>query len=248
MHDLVGPLRQRMAVDLVVANGENAASGLGITPRIARSFFADGVDVITSGNHIWRRHNIIKYFADEPRLLRPANYPPQNPGSGLVIVTTADGTRVAVINLMGRVFMDPVDCPFRVADEILASLPQGLSVILVDFHGEASSEKQALGFYLAGRVSAVVGTHTHVQTADEQVLPGGTAYITDVGMTGPTLSVIGMERERAIERFVYKRTAPIVPASEPGRLHGVLITVDPTNGKALSIQRVQEELDVSPSR
>src|SRR2546422_1161715 len=212
--DIVGSpgreiVRERLAdivaqqkVDLVIANCENAASGFGITPRLVEELLAAGVEVLSGGNHIWDRKEIFEYMAQEPRLLRPANFPDGNPGSGLYLGAAKNGVRYAVLNLQGRVFMTPIDCPFRTADRELARIPSGVSVVIVDIHAEASSEKMAMGWYLDGRVTAVIGTHTHVPTADEQILPGGTAFISDVGMTGPHAGIIGMDRDGIIKKFL----------------------------------------------
>jgi metallophosphoesterase (TIGR00282 family) len=224
-------------IDLVVANGENASGGIGITPQVADQFLSQGVDLLTSGNHIWKHKEILPYLDDTDRLLRPANYPPETPGRGLAMVETAGGEPAAIINLEGRVFMNSLECPFRTADRLLETLPPEVKVILVDLHAEATSEKQALGWYLDGRVSAVVGTHTHVQTADERILPGGTGYITDVGMTGPVDSVIGMNREIIQERFLTQRPHPFKVATQNLQLQGVVLKIDPT-GRCREIHRV----------
>ncbi|MCA9522248.1 MAG: TIGR00282 family metallophosphoesterase [Myxococcales bacterium] len=239
-------LRERLRCDWVIVNGENAAAGLGITPRNARDLFQWGADALTSGNHIWRKSAISRYLEEEPRLLRPANFPAENPGRGLVVLGEG-AAAIAVINVMGRVFMDPLDCPFQVAETLLAGLDPAIRVRLIDFHAEATSEKQAFARHFDGRVSAVVGTHTHVATADERVLPLGTGTITDVGMTGPIESVIGMDCERAVARFVNRRTAPIVPAGGRAMLNGVLLDVDDESGRCLSIERIREDEDVSAS-
>jgi metallophosphoesterase (TIGR00282 family) len=190
--------------DLVIANGENAAGGFGITPEIAEELFSLGIQVLTSGNHVWDKKDIEPYLTKQDRLIRPANYPPGNPGFGSVIISTADAGKAAVLNLEGRVFMSNLDDPFRVAEREIEKLKAETRVVLIDFHAEATSEKVALAWHLDGRASAVIGTHTHVQTADERVLPGGTAFITDVGMTGPMDSVIGVKKEQAIARFLYQ--------------------------------------------
>ena len=213
-------------IDLVVANGENASGGIGITPQVADQLLSQGIDLLTSGNHIWKYKEILPYLEETDRLLRPANYPPETPGRGFAIVETAAGERAAVLNLEGRVFMNPLECPFRTAEQVLASLPKEVKVILVDMHAEATSEKQAMGWFLDGRVSAVVGTHTHVQTADERVLPGGTGYITDVGMTGPVDSVIGMKKEIILERFLSQRPQPFKVAAQNIQLQGVILKID----------------------
>jgi metallophosphoesterase (TIGR00282 family) len=206
VHDCLKRLQEELEVDVTILNCENAAAGFGVTPTIADDFFHWGVDVLTSGNHIWDKKEIFSYLDRNARILRPANYPPDNPGHGCVTVTTASGEQVAVLNLQGRVFMPTTDDPFRVADAELAKLPKSVKVIFVDMHGEATSEKLAMGWYLDGRVSAVIGTHTHIPTADETILPGGTAYQTDAGMTGPFMSVIGVMKEDVIHRFLDRKS------------------------------------------
>ena len=235
---LLPRLRQQHAIDLAVVNIENAAGGFGVTPQIARSCLeGGGVDVLTSGNHIWDKREIIEYISKENLLLRPANFPAGTPGSGYITVK-AGPHRVGVLNLMGRVFMNPIDCPFRKADEIVEELRRETPIVLVDMHSEATSEVVALGWYLDGRVSAVVGTHRHVQTADERVLPGGTAYITDLGMTGPVDSVIGVDKDIIIQRFLTQMPIRFEPAKGPAALRGVVIAVDPETGRATAIQRL----------
>jgi metallophosphoesterase (TIGR00282 family) len=231
-------LVQEQSVDLVIANGENAAGGFGITPKIAEELFRVGVHVITLGNHTWDKKEIIDYLPKEERLLRPANYPEGAPGSGRVVVTTATGERVGILHLVGRVFMAPLDCPFRRAKAELEILRSSTKMIVVDFHAEATSEKAAMGWYLDGEVSAVLGTHTHVQTADEEILPKGTAYITDVGMTGPTQSIIGVKREVVLERFITQIPRRLEPAVGPGQLSGVIVEIDRRSGRSLGIQRI----------
>ncbi|MFQ5927637.1 MAG: TIGR00282 family metallophosphoesterase [Terriglobia bacterium] len=224
---------------LVVANCENAAAGIGITPPLVEELFATGIDVLTSGNHIWDRKEILPYFeqgAANGRLLRPANYP-SAPGSGLCLGQTRTGVAYAVLNLQGRVFMPEIDCPFKTADRLLESLPRALKVIVVDMHAETTSEKQAMGFYLDGRVSAVLGTHTHVPTADEKILPGGTAYLTDVGMTGPYAGVIGNAKEGVLRRFLTSLPTRLKVAEEDVQLCGALVDIDETSGHARAIQR-----------
>jgi len=221
-------LNERHAIDYIVVNAENLAGGFGITEPTCKEIFGLGVHVLTSGNHIWDKREVLEYIPGEPRLLRPYNYPADCPGSGLHLGAAADGTRVAVLNLQGRVFMPPIDCPFRGAERALAEIGDRADVVLVDIHAEATSEKIAMGWHLDGRVSAVVGTHTHVPTADERVLPEGTAYVTDLGMTGPYDSVIGVDKKPA--RFATAKGDP--------RLYGMLIEIDPGTGKAQSIQRV----------
>jgi len=230
-------LRAQCEIDFVVSNVENAAAGFSITPRIAEDLFAAGVDVMTSGNHIYDKKEIFDYIEREPRLLRPANYAPGVPGKGRW-VGKCKGIPVAVINLQGRAFMSPCDDPFRCADAQLAALEPSVKIILVDMHAETTAEKMAMGRYLDGRVSAVVGTHTHVQTADEQVLPGGTGYITDLGMTGPHDGVIGMQTGSVIERFL-KGIAPRFEPSEGDiKLNGVIVDLDEETGRALRVERV----------
>jgi len=235
---LLPRLRQEHAIDVAVVNIENAAGGFGVTPQIARTVLeGGGVDVLTSGNHIWDKKEIIPYIGKENLLLRPANFPPGTPGVGYITVK-AGPHRVGVLNLMGRVFMHPIDCPFRKADEVVQELRRDTPIVLVDMHAEATSEVMAMGWYLDGRVSAVVGTHRHVQTADERLLPGGTAYITDLGMTGPVDSVIGVDKDIIIQRFLTQMPIRFEPAKGPAALRGVVIAVDPESGRATSIQRV----------
>jgi len=224
--------------DFVIANVENAAGGFGLTKEISQKISSSGVDVQTSGNHIWDRKEIHSYFEAEPRLLRPANYPAGAPGLGYNIYSAKNGESVAVINLQGRIFMPSIDCPFRTIDKILNDLSGQAKLIFVDFHAEATSEKQALGWYLDGRVSGVFGTHTHVQTADERVLPGGTAYISDVGMSGPYASVIGVEVKDALYRIMSGLPNRFNIAEGDVRMAAVIVNVDPATGKAQSIERV----------
>src|SRR6266404_856027 len=238
VHALLPGLRKQHEADLAIVNVENAASGFGVTPLIARTFLEHGVDVMTSGNHIWDKKEIIEYIGKENLLLRPANFPVGTPGVGHVTVK-AGPHKVAVLNLMGRVFMLPIDCPFRKADEIAAELRRETPIILVDMHCEATSESLAMGWYLDGRASAVVGTHRHVQTADERVLPGGTAYITDLGLTGPTDGVIGVDRDQIIQRFLNQMPIRFETAKGPAALQGVVIVVEPETGRATSIRRLR---------
>src|SRR5262245_60119878 len=232
-------LQEDLAVDLTILNCENAAAGFGVTPTIADEFFDWGIDVLTSGNHIWDKKEIIPYLGKSRRLLRPANYPADNPGRGVVTLKTQAGEEAAVLNLQGRVFMPATDDPFRVADAELAKLPRHIKVIFVDMHGEATSEKVAMGWYLDGRVSAVVGTHTHIPTADETILPGGTAYQTDAGMTGPFNSVIGVLKEDVIRRFLTSIPEKFEAASLDAQLNGVFVEVDSKTGKSQRIERVR---------
>jgi metallophosphoesterase (TIGR00282 family) len=223
-------------IDLAIANAENAAGGFGITPAIAEDLFAMGLDVITSGNHVWDKRDLYDYLNRQPRLLRPANYP-EAPGSGLVVYQARNGVECAVMNLQGRVYMPNTDCPFREADKILASLDPSVKVKFVDFHAEVTSEKIAMGWYLDGRVSAVVGTHTHVPTADTRILPGGTAYQTDCGMTGPYDSVIGVQTEIILQRFLTALPVRMEAARQNPELHAVIVDVDETTGKARAVRR-----------
>jgi 2',3'-cyclic-nucleotide 2'-phosphodiesterase len=229
-------------VDFVIANCENAAGGTGVDPGTARELLAAGVDVLTSGNHVWAKREIIDYLRDSDVLLRPANFAPSCPGFGYSVRPSRAGVAVGVVNLIGRVFMGTYDCPFRAADAAIESLAARAEVILVDMHAEATSEKAAMGWHLDGRVSAVVGSHTHVQTSDERVLPGGTAYITDAGMCGPRDSVIGVRREQVLERFLTQMPNRFEVAAGPVWVQGVLIDVDEASGRARSIERVREEV------
>jgi hypothetical protein len=235
----VPKLVRERGVDCVIANAENAAGGFGVTPDVARELFSVGVHVITSGNHIWDKKEIIEYIKGEPRLLRPANYPKGTPGKGSVVVTTASGEKVGVLQLMGRVAMPTLDCPFRVGKHEVDALRREVRTVIVDMHAEATSEKMAMGWYLDGEVSGVFGTHTHVQTADERILPKGTAYLTDVGMVGPTESVIGIKKEIAIEKFLSQMPRRFEVAPGPCVFSAVLFEVDTAMGKALSIERLR---------
>jgi hypothetical protein len=244
---LVPRLIARDGVDLVVANAENSASGIGVTPDAAEELLAAEVDLLTSGNHIWAKREIVPYL-EKPgcRLLRPANYPPGAPGRGRAVIATPDGRKLGVLNLEGRVFMKALDDPFRAALEGVEALrAEGARAILVDMHCEATSEKNAMGWFLDGKVSAVLGTHTHVQTADARVLPGGTAFVTDVGMCGPWDSVIGVRKELVLERFLSARPVSFDPAKRDVWLQGALVDVDDATGLARSIARVQEKLEES---
>jgi len=240
---LLPGLAQEHGIDFVLANGENAAGGMGITVGVARELLEAGVHVVTLGNHVWKHKEGAQVVENETRLIRPANFPPGVPGRGEGIFSSGEGTRIAVLNLCGRTFMEALDCPFRVANEAVARLREQVRVIIVDMHAEATSEKQAMGFYLDGRASAVIGTHTHVQTADERVLPGGTAYITDVGMTGPKNSIIGMQPEGIMARFISRLPARFEVARGPVLLNAAVITVNEETGLAEGIQRLQQEIE-----
>ncbi len=239
-------LIDRERVDFVVANLENAAGGFGITPQVMEELDALPVDVWTSGNHIWDKKEGIPLLDAYPTLIRPANYPEGNPGRGWVVEETAAGVPVAVVNLQGQAMMPPIDNAFRVADRVLAEIAEArpeVRVIVVDMHAEATSEKQAMGWHLDGRVTAVLGTHTHVPTADERILPGGTALQTDVGMTGPYESIIGMRPEKVLERFLLNTPRPFEPARRGGELRGAVVEADPETGRALSIRRIRLPAD-----
>ncbi len=250
IHDRLADILAQQQIDLCIANCENSASGFGITPRLSDELFQAGIEVLSGGNHIFDRKEIFDYFPHEPRLLRPANFPDGAPGSGLFIGAAKNGVKYAVLNLQGRTFMAPLDCPFRAADRELARIPPDVKIVLVDMHAETTSEKQAMGWYLDGQVSAVIGTHTHVATADERVLPRGTAYITDVGMTGPHDSVIGMEKDAIIRRFIESLPARFEVAANDIQMNCVLLDLDDSaalplaaRSPARSISRLRFRLD-----
>jgi metallophosphoesterase (TIGR00282 family) len=236
--ELLPKLSLQYKPDLTIANGENIAGGFGITEKVASDLFKAGVDLITTGNHVWDRKDGVPYLAKEYRVLRPANYPSGAPGNGSIVYTVKGEKKVAVLNVSGRVFMAALDCPFAVADDEVRRLGEITSKIVVDFHAEATSEKIAFGYFLDGRVSAVLGTHTHVQTADEKILPGGTAYITDVGMTGPSESVIGLEKKQIIQRFLNGMPQKYEVAKGPSALSAVAVEIDNNTGRASSIERL----------
>ena len=243
VQDHLDRIVDRHRVDFTIVNIENAADGNGITPEIADELFELGAHCLTSGNHIWDRTEIRDYISREPRLLRPLNYPADLPGSGAYIGETAAGGRVAVVNVMGRVFMPPVDDPFRPARACVEKMRERTPIVIVDMHAEATSEKQAIAAHLDGLASAVVGTHTHVQTADETILPRGTAYISDVGMTGPYDSIIGMDRQAALQRFLYSTPGRLPAARHGARLCAVVLDIDAGTGTARSIQRLSLDGD-----
>ncbi|HZL88426.1 MAG TPA: TIGR00282 family metallophosphoesterase [Pirellulaceae bacterium] len=232
-------MRQRERIDLVIANGENSADGSGISPSIHKKLIAAGVDCITLGDHIYRRSEIAPVLASEANILRPANYPAAAPGRGWTVVKASDGTSVAVISLLGRVFMRPVDCPWSAVDRVLAEIPAEVKVRIVDFHGEATSDKQLMGRYLDGKVTAVLGTHTHVTTADEQILPGGTAFQCDVGMTGPHESILGRRIDRVMETTLTFQPTQFDVATGDVRLCGTVVDADPQSGRATGIRRLK---------
>jgi 2',3'-cyclic-nucleotide 2'-phosphodiesterase len=246
VHDLVPEIVSSMGIDFVIANVENAAAGFGVTKEILAEMKSIGVECMTSGNHIWDRRESLPLLDAEPLLLRPHNYPVGAPGTGSKIFTSKAGVKIGVLNLMGRVFMRELDCPFRTADREVARLREETPVIVVDFHAEATAEKVALGWYLDGRVPALLGTHTHIQTADERILAKGTGYITDAGMTGPHDSVIGVKKEQAIQKFLSLLPTRFEPASGDVRLNGVHLDVDETTGRCRHIERVSLALEPAP--
>jgi 2',3'-cyclic-nucleotide 2'-phosphodiesterase len=243
--ELLPPLIEDRRIDLVIANCENAAAGFGVTRDIVEELYDSRIDVLTSGNHIWDKKEIIEFVSDYETLLRPANYPAKVPGIGSVVMPAASGEYIGVLNLAGRIFMQPIDCPFVTAKSKIAELRKKTKVIIVDIHAEATSEKKALGWYLDGEVSAVLGTHTHVQTADEEILPQGTAYLSDVGMTGPFDSVIGVKKEAVIERFLTMVPNKFEVAKGDVRLQGALLDINVKTGKANSIERISIKLQES---
>ncbi len=236
---LLPTIVNRYKIDLVIANGENAAGGFGITDKIVSEILGWGVHIITTGNHVWDKKEFITQISKEDRVLRPLNYPPGVPGYGSILYTLPNGEKVGVINISGRVFMSNIDCPFRTGKEEVEKLSNLTKMIIMDFHAEATSEKIAFGYFIDGKVSAVIGTHTHVQTADEKILPGGTAYITDVGMTGPNNSVIGIDKEQIIQRFLTNIPVRFETAKGEGIFSAIVIEVDESTGKSSAIQRLQ---------
>jgi metallophosphoesterase (TIGR00282 family) len=240
--EFVPSLISEKKIDLVIANCENAAAGFGVTREIVEELFGSRIDVLTSGNHIWNKKEVLDFIGDYETLLRPANYPATTPGSGAVLIPIAKGEYVGVLNLAGRIFMHPSDCPFVTAKDKIAELRAKTKIIIVDIHAEATSEKKALGWYLDGEVSAVLGTHTHVQTADEEILPQGTAYISDVGMTGPFDSVIGVKKDVLIERFLTQMPNKFDVAKGDIRMQGVMLDIESISGKANSIERISLKL------
>lgn len=236
---LIQKVSERYHVDLVIGNGENAAGGFGITPDLAGDLFDLGFSAITTGNHAWDRKEMVDYIRKDPRIVRPANYPDGTPGHGSFLIVRPGGEKIGVIQLMGRAFMPTLDCPFQVARREVPKLLSQTPCVIVDMHAETTSEKMAMGHFLDGQVTAVVGTHTHVQTADEQILPKGTAYLTDIGMTGPVNSVIGFKKELVIEKFLRQMPRRFEVASGPAVLGAAVIEFDPATGKASGIQRVR---------
>jgi len=240
---IIRELRRERDIDYVIANVENAAGGFGVTPEMSAKIFSYGVDLQTSGNHIWDRVQILDYLKETPKLLRPGNYPHGAPGSG-VYIDEVNGAKIAVMNLMGRTYMAATDCPFRTADRELRKIHTETNVVILDFHAEATSEKQAMAFHLDGKISALVGTHTHVPTADESISRNGTAYITDVGMTGPHDSIIGMDKGPSLGRFMTGMPKRFATATDDVRLNGVLLQIDAETGKALTIERIRKDFDL----
>jgi 2',3'-cyclic-nucleotide 2'-phosphodiesterase len=245
---LIADIKQEYAVDLVIANGENSAHGYSITEKIYHAFLGMGIDVLTMGNHVWEKKEVINKIAVFERMVRPANYPPGVPGRDHLVLDV-NGTKVGIVNLLGRVFMPCMDCPFQTADKLIPKVKEQAKIIIADMHAEATSEKCALAYYLDGKVSAVVGTHTHVMTADERILAGGTAFISDVGMVGARDSIIGMSKEQILKRFTTQLPEKFAPAEEgPGLFNAVLLRIDEQTGRALEIERISrvtEALNIS---
>lgn len=247
VHNLLDSIRKEFRIDAVIANAENAAGGAGITARIAKGFFHVGCDVLTLGDHTWDQKEIEDYLNEAEFLIRPANFPEGNPGRGWCVKTLSNGQKIGVINLLGRTFMRyPVDCPFRALTKIVEEIRTQTRTIILDMHAETTSEKVAIGRYIDGQVSLVFGTHTHIPTADETILPGGTGYITDLGMTGPYDSVIGQEKDMIIQRFLQSRPVAFKVASGDVRISGVIVQIDPATGHARAIQRIQRRAALSP--
>jgi hypothetical protein len=242
LRGLLPDLVYEFGPDAVIANGENAAGGFGITAEVYAELKALGVDVITSGNHIWDRKDLLEYLDNSADILRPGNYPSHTPGKGSTVFTCASGVKIGVVNLLGRVFMNAVDCPFRVGRGLVDKLRKETKIIVMDMHAETTSEKTATAWYFDGSVSAVIGTHTHVQTSDERILPKGTAFITDAGMTGPMDSVIGMRKEKVLEKFISSMPVRFEVAKGDVELQGVFISINPENGNALEIRRIKKSL------
>lgn len=238
LRDLLPKIRENYEIDLVIANGENAAGGKGITRKVSHELFSYGVDILTSGNHVWDNKEIYDFIDREERIIRPANYPPGTPGQGYKLLWVKD-IPVGIINLMGRVFLSSLECPFRTAEKVVSHLKKTTSNIIIDFHAEATSEKVALGWFLDGQVSAILGTHTHVQTADERIFPQGTGFICDVGMTGPVNGVIGVKKDSIIKKFYYQLPSKFEVLQESHcQFNGVIIEIDTTRGKAVKIFRL----------
>ncbi|MCM8796338.1 MAG: TIGR00282 family metallophosphoesterase [Candidatus Omnitrophica bacterium] len=239
---LLPELKKELGLHFIIANAENAAGGSGITLKVTQELFASGVDVLTSGDHIWKKREILDFIDNQERILRPANFPFGAPGRGSKVYVTPDGFKIGVININGRVFMEALECPFKTALSCVRELSGETKIIIVDMHAEATSEKVALGWYLDGKVSAVIGTHTHIQTADEKILPQGTAYLTDAGMTGPYDSVIGRRKEDVLERFLTAVPVRFAVAKDNVQLHGAFLEIDEATGRAKAISRIQRKM------
>lgn len=238
--NLLPKLKEEYRLELIIANAENAAGGNGITRQIANDLYDYGVDFLTMGNHVWDKKDILEFIDFEKRIIRPANFPKSTPGKGYSIIKKND-VEIGIMNLQGRVFMQPIDCPFRAADFLIDKIKLHTDLIIVDFHAEATSEKVAMGWYLDGRVSAVIGTHTHIQTADERILPQGTAYITDVGMTGPSESILGVKKENIITRFLTQMPNRFEVATEIPQLNAIILELNKNNGKTKKIKRIYQK-------
>jgi metallophosphoesterase (TIGR00282 family) len=242
LSELLPGIQEEFSIDFTIANGENAAGGFGITENISKKLRSYGIDCITSGNHIWDRQEITPFLDESDYLLRPSNYPPTNPGNGYRVFKSEEKPSIGVINLQGRSFMKDIDCPFRACEEIIAEMKEETRIIVVDFHAETTAEKKAFGWFMDGKVSLVFGTHTHVQTADETILPNGTGYITDVGMTGPFESVIGVKKEASIAYFLKKTPQRFDTAQNNRKLNGIVVEINETSGKTTSIERLERSV------
>jgi metallophosphoesterase (TIGR00282 family) len=240
---LLPKLQREYDISFTIANAENAAGGRGLTKEVKDELLGAGIDVLTMGNHVWDNKNIFSFIDDEPRLIRPANYPGDCPGQGYHVYNAGFNKKIAVINASGRIYLSPLDCPFRTVSDILQDLRDKVDYTIVDFHAEATSEKLAFGYYFDGKVSAVLGTHTHIQTADERIMPEGTAYISDLGMTGPVYSILGMEKEAIIQKFLNGRPARFEVAGGPAQVQGVILSLDENSNRVLGIQRYSHVLD-----
>lgn len=238
LKNLLPGLQRKYNIEFTIANAENAAGGKGISKEVFTEIMGAGVDACTMGNHVWDNREIFNFIDDEPRIVRPANYPGDCPGQGFHIYTGGYNKKIGIINVSGRVFLDPLDCPFQVTEEILNGMKEETDIIIVDFHAEATSEKLAFAYYLDGRVDAVLGTHTHIQTADERILPQGTAYITDLGMTGPVDSILGMDKDLVLQRFLNQRPVRFEVAKGPAQLQGVILSFDDDRNRVIAIERI----------
>jgi metallophosphoesterase (TIGR00282 family) len=239
---LLPGLQKEKNIDFVIANAENAAGGRGLTRQVMNELLGSGIDVLTMGNHVWDNKEIFSFVDDEFRLVRPVNYPPYCPGQGYHVYTGGINKKIAVINAMGRIFLPPLDCPFRTVEQVIEEVKELSDIIIIDFHAEATSEKLAMGYYLDGKVTAVLGTHTHIQTADERILPGGTAYITDLGMTGPQESILGMDKDMVINKIIYQRPVRLEVAGGTAILQGVILKIDDSNNQVQEIIRINSIL------